>query len=273
VAVLSWSLLLIFLIMAMFGPVLADTDPLRQTPHALLPVGAPGHLLGTDDLGRDELARLLYGARPLLLVSMGSTVLAAVLGVSIGSLAGYAGGRVEGLIMRLIDVALSFPAVLLTILLVAGLGTGLPSLILGIGLSSAPGLARLTRTLTARERRHDYVVAARLGGARAPRIVVGEILPNVAGPILAQAVLTLSIAAGFAAGLSYLGLGVQPPAADWGAMVAAGQEFLYTAPRLVVLPATATLLFVAACNFVGDDLRDALDPQDSVGRLGSGSAG
>jgi peptide/nickel transport system permease protein len=119
----------------------------------------------------------------------------------------------------------------------------------------------LARALTAREAARDYVLAARLGGTRSPRIMVQEILPNIAGPMLAQVVMTLSVAAGFAAGLSYLGLGIQPPTPDWGYMVQAGQEFIYTAPRLVVLPATLTLVFVVACNFVGDDLRDALDPR------------
>lgn len=258
-AMVSWLVLIALILVATVGPFLLQADPLRQTPSALLPLGSAGHPLGTDDLGRDELARLVHGARPLLLVSFAAAALAAVVGTGIGLVAGYAGGVVEQILMRLVDVALAFPSILLVILLVAAAGPGTVSLIFGIGVSLAPGLARLARALTAREAARDYIVACRLSGTRTPRILVRELLPNIAGPMLAQIVMTLSIAAGFAAGLSYIGLGIQPPQPDWGYMVQAGQEFLYSAPRLVVLPAALTLLFVVACNFVGDDLRDAHD--------------
>ncbi|WP_197686240.1 ABC transporter permease [Actinoplanes derwentensis] len=257
----SWIVVGFFVLAAIVGPLLVSGDPTRNTNDTLLPMGAAGHLLGTDDLGRDELARLLYGARPLLMVAFLSTALAAVLGIGAGLMAGYLGGKVEWLIMRLMDLALAFPSMLLIILIVSAWQPGVSSLVAGIGVALAPGLARLARALAAREAGRDYVLAAKLGGTRGPRILVQEMLPNLAGPMLAQVVMTLSVAAGFAAGLSYLGLGIQPPTPDWGYMVQAGQEFLYTAPRLVVLPAAATLLFVVACNFVGDDLRDALDPR------------
>ncbi|MFG2957474.1 ABC transporter permease [Streptomyces sp. NPDC048291] len=263
-ALLSWLLLTVLVLAALLGPLLVQADPLRQTSSALLAPGSPGHPLGTDDLGRDELSRLVHGARPLLLVSFAATALAAGLGTLVGLVAGYAGGPVELVLMRLVDLALAFPSILLVILLVAAAGPGTVSLVLGIGISLAPGLARLARALTAREAAKDYVVACRLGGTSAPRIMVREVLPNIGGPLLAQVVMTLSVAAGFAAGLSYLGLGIQPPQPDWGYMVQAGQEFLFTAPRLVVLPAALTLLFVVACNFVGDDLRDALDPRGTA---------
>ncbi|WP_405933077.1 ABC transporter permease [Streptomyces sp. NBC_00827] len=263
-AMLAWFVLIALVLVAAIGPLLVQADPLRQTPSALLPLGSSGHPLGTDDLGRDELARLVHGARPLLLVSFAATALAAVAGTGIGLIAGYAGGVVEQILMRLVDLALAFPSILLVILLVAVAGPGTVSLVFGIGVSLAPGLARLARALTAREAARDYVVACRLGGTRTPRILARELLPNIAGPMLAQVVMTLSVAAGFAAGLSYLGLGIQPPQPDWGYMVQAGQEFLYSAPRLVILPAAFTLLFVVACNFVGDDLRDALDPRGAA---------
>ncbi|GAA2653021.1 ABC transporter permease [Paractinoplanes durhamensis] len=257
----SWLVVALFVVVAVIGPLLVSADPTRNTADALLPFGAAGHLLGTDDLGRDELARMVHGARPLLLVSFLSTGLAALLGIGIGMIAGYAGGKVEWVLMRLMDLALAFPSMLLIILIVSAWNPGVGSLVVGIGTALAPGLGRLARALAAREAGRDYVLAARLGGTRAPRILVQEVLPNMAGPMLAQVVMTLSVAAGFAAGLSYLGLGIQPPTPDWGYMVQAGQEFLYSAPRLVVLPAAATLIFVVACNFIGDDLRDALDPR------------
>ncbi|MEV6344189.1 ABC transporter permease [Actinoplanes sp. NPDC051851] len=262
-AAASWIVVALFVLVALAGPFLVSADPARGTADALLTLGAPGHLLGTDDLGRDELARMVYGARPLLLVSFLATALAAVLGTGAGLVAGYAGGRTEWVVMRLMDLALAFPSMLLIILIVSAWQPGVGSLVTGIGIALAPGLARLARALAAREAGRDYVLAARLGGTRTPRVLVQEVLPNIAGPMLAQVVMTLSVAAGFAAGLSYLGLGIQPPTPDWGYMVQAGQEFLYTAPRLVVLPAAATLIFVVACNFVGDDLRDALDPRSS----------
>jgi ABC-type dipeptide/oligopeptide/nickel transport system permease subunit len=262
-AAASWVVLALLVLLALFGPLVVTASPVRQGPHALLGLGDPGHLLGTDDLGRDELARIVAGARPLLAVALAATGLAAVLGTAVGMVAGFAGRATEWALMRLVDLVLAFPAILLIILVVAAWQPGVPSLVVGIGVSLAPGIARLARALTAREAGRDYVVAARLGGARAARILLREILPNIAGPLLAQVVMTLSIAAGFAAGLSYLGLGIQPPTADWGYMVQAGQEFLYTAPRLVVMPALATLLFIVACNFVGDDLRDAVEAGES----------
>ncbi|MFI5838168.1 ABC transporter permease [Catenuloplanes sp. NPDC051500] len=259
----SWVIVALFVLVAAFGPLVVGADPARGTNDTLLPLGASGHLLGTDDLGRDELARMVHGARPLLLVAFLSTALAAVAGIGIGLVAGYAGRWIEWVLMRGMDLALAFPSMLLIILIVSAWRPGVGSLVVGIGVALAPGLARLARALAAREARRDYVLAAKLGGTRSPRILVQEILPNIAGPMLAQVVMTLSVAAGFAAGLSYLGLGIQPPTPDWGYMVQAGQEFLYSAPRLVVLPAAATLIFVVACNFVGDDLRDALDPRGS----------
>jgi ABC-type dipeptide/oligopeptide/nickel transport system permease subunit len=257
----SWLVVGLFVLVAIFGPLLVGADPVRHTADPLLPMGSARHPLGTDDLGRDLLARMVYGVRPLLVVSSLATLLAAVIGIGAGLIAGYAGGRIDWLLTALTDVALTFPAMLLSILIVAAWRPGVPSLVTGIGATLAPGLARLARALTACEATRDYVLAARLSGARTARILIREVLPNIAGPMLAQVVMTLSVAAGLAAGLSYLGLGIQPPTPDWGYMAQAGQEFLHTAPRLVTLPAAASLLFVVACSLAGDDLRDAVDPE------------
>ncbi|GLY18456.1 ABC transporter permease [Kineosporia rhizophila] len=260
-SMLSWLILAFFVLVALFGPLLVSADPVRQSSDPLLPIGSGGHLLGTDDLGRDVLARLVHGSRPLLTVAVLATALATLIGLLVGVAAGYFGGLVDQAVMRTVDLALAFPSILLIILLVAGAGAGPTTLVIGIGVSLAPGLARLARALSAREAARDYVLASKLGGSRGPRIMLQEILPNIAGPMMAQVVMTLSIAAGFAAGLSYLGLGIPPSTPDWGNMVQAGQEFVLTTPSLTVLPATATLIFVVACNFAGDDLRDALDPR------------
>ncbi|MDG4772501.1 ABC transporter permease [Solwaraspora sp. WMMD792] len=260
-ATVSWLVVVGFVLMATIGPLMIGADPERQSNVTLAGFGTAGHPLGTDDLGRDFLARLVYGAQPLLLVAFLATTVAALIGTTVGMLAGYLGGWGEQILMRVTDVGLAFPSMLLIILVVAASGPGVRSLVVGVGVALSPGLARLARALTAREAARDYVLAARLGGTRSPRIMIQEILPNIAGPLLAQVVMTLSVAAGFAAGLSYLGLGIQPPTPDWGYMVQAGQEFIYSAPRMAVLPAALTLIFVVASNFVGDDLRDALDPR------------
>lgn len=238
-----------------------SADPLKQTSSAMLPIGSAGHIAGTDDLGRDQFSRLVHGAQPLILVSLAATALACGLGLVLGLAAGFYRGWVEQVAMRGVDILLAFPSMLLVILVVAAIGTGASPLILGIGVAMSPVFARVVRATAAREVNRDYVLAARASGARSRRIMLVEILPNMAGPLLVQAFAILSISAGFAAALSYIGLGIQPPRADWGYMVKAGQEFVFTEPWLVVLPGLLTMLFVIACNFVGDDLRDAFDPR------------
>jgi peptide/nickel transport system permease protein len=259
--VIAWVAFLLFLATALFGPWLVSADPLRQTPASMLPIGSAGHLAGTDDLGRDQLARLVYGAQPLIFVSIAATILACGLGLILGMSAGFYRGWVEQVTMRGVDVLLAFPSMLLVILVVAAIGTGETPLVLGIGVAMAPVFARVVRATASREMNRDYVMAARASGARSRRIMAVEVLPNMAGPLLVQAFAILSISAGFAAGLSYIGLGIQPPRADWGYMVKAGQEFVFTEPMLAVLPGVLVMLFVIACNFVGDDLRDASDPR------------
>ena len=261
VSVAAWALLGLFALVTLLGPALVSADPLRQTSAVLLPLGSDGHLLGTDDLGRDQLSRLVHGARPLIFVSLAATAVACAAGLAIGLAAGFYGRWVEQGLMRFMDLVLAFPSILLIILVVAALGTGAGQLVIGIGIAMAPSFARLVRAVCARETARDYVLAAKASGTPAPRIMLVEILPNLVGPLLVQALTILSISAGFAAGLSYIGLGIQPPDADWGYMVKAGQEFMFIEPWLVVLPGALTMLFVIACNFVGDDLRDAFDPR------------
>ncbi|TXN30399.1 ABC transporter permease [Lacisediminihabitans profunda] len=255
----AWIIVIAFLLLAVFGPLFIATDPLRQTPGALLPIGSPGHPLGTDNLGRDELSRLVHGARPLIGIALLSTLFAALIGTTIGLIAGYSGGWIDQLLMRTTDLVLAFPSLLLIILLVSVTGAGPFPLVTGITVAMAPSFARLVRALCAREMARDYVTSATLAGTRAPRIMLVEILPNLTGPLLVQVMTTISVAAGFSAGMSYIGLGIQPPQPDWGYMVQAAQQFIYSQPSLIILPATCTLLFVVACNFVGDDLRDRFD--------------
>ncbi len=256
VSIISRGILVIFGLVAIFAPLLAPYSPTATTGSPLMKPGARGHLLGTDSFGRDELSRVIYGARPLIVTSLLAVVVAVVLGFAIGLVAGYFGRFVDTGLMRAMDVILSFPLILLAIMIVAALGTGLINLVVAIGISQLPVCARLARTLTARERPREYVLAARTSGFGVGRVLFREIAPNLLGTIVVQATAIVAVAAGYAAALSYLGLGIQPPTADWGYMVKEGQEFIFVAPRLALIPGILITLFVMACNFAGDDLRD-----------------
>jgi ABC-type dipeptide/oligopeptide/nickel transport system permease subunit len=248
--------------MALVGPLLASRDPNAQAYEPLLPPFGSDNLLGTDELGRDQLTRLVYGARPLILVTLGSVALAVLVGSLIGFLAGLRGGWIETSLMRVMDAVLAFPVILLALLIIAVIGTGVGNLIVAISISQVPVFARLVRALTVKQVALEYVLAARAAGFSSFRIVRSEILPNVAGPTIVQAMSTLAVAAGFASAFSYLGVGIQPPTADWGYMVKAGQQYVFDTWQLAVFPAVMITLFVVAANFAGDSLRDRFDTED-----------
>lgn len=269
-SVVSWGFLLLVVVASLLAPAISPADPTAQDPASTLLVpGSPGHLAGTDNFGRDQLSRLLHGARPLLVSATASVVVAVVVGTLIGLLAGYRRGWVDAVLMRLMDVLLSFPLILLAIMIVAALGTGTTNLVIAIAVSQVPVFARLVRALTMREADREYVLAARSAGFGPGRTVFREVLPNLVGPIIVQATSTIAVATGFAAALSYLGLGIQPPTADWGLMVKEAQEFLFQAPDLAIVPGLLLTAFVTACNFAGDDLRDALDPDNALSSRGA----
>ena len=259
-SIISWGTVSVLVILAILAPLVAPYDPLARGAEPLLAPFSGGHLLGTDSFGRDQLSRLIWGARPLIIASVASVVLAVAIGFVIRLVSGYAGGFVDTLLMRAMDAILSFPLILLAIIIVAGIGPGLRNLILAIGISQVPIFARLVRALASREASKEYVLAARAAGYRVDRICLSEISPNLVGPVVVQATSAVAVAAGYAAALSYLGLGIQPPTPDWGYMVKEGQEYLFTAPDLSLIPGLLITVFVTACNFVGDDLRDLLDP-------------
>ncbi|KAA9165647.1 ABC transporter permease [Amycolatopsis acidicola] len=255
----AWALLALYVLVLLVGPLVVPGDPLAQNAEQLLPPFSPGHLLGTDDLGRDLLLRLLYGGRPLLLVTVASSALAAVAGSALGMVAGFFGRAADGVVMRAMDVVLAFPLVLVAILMVAVLGGGAVNTALAITVSQIPYFARLARNLTLRERTQDYVRAARALGVPPLTILRREILPNLSGALLVQATSTLAVAAGLASALSYLGLGLDAATPDWGYMVKAGQEFMFSNPGLVLWPGLLITVFAVACNFAGDDLADAFE--------------
>ena len=258
-------LVIVFLIFALFAPWIAPQDPAYiDLPHRLARPSA-AHWCGTDELGRDILSRLIYGARISMLV--GSCVVAASLGLGliIGSIAGYYGGLIDRFVnVVLMNAFMSFPGILLAIAFVAFRGPGIFNLILALSLGGWVGYARLVRgqVLAARER--EFVEAARALGASDLRIIVRHILPNIIQPVIVQAAIGMAGAILAEATMSFLGLGVPPPTASWGAMLNDGRSHLFDAPHLVLFPALAVMLAVLSFNFIGDALRDYLDPRSRI---------
>ena len=240
---------------------LSARDPIRTAPReALQPPGAQ-FVLGSDQFGRDVASRVLHGARVSLLVGVISVSIAVGLGAPIGLVSGYYGGRLDALIMRVIDVMLAFPGILLALAIVSVLSPGLGNVMIAVGLSAVPGYARLVRATVLSAREHLYVEAARALGGRDGAILVRDILPNVVAPLIVTATLGLGGAILSAAALSFLGLGSQPPQPEWGRMLSEGRDYLREAWWISTFPGLGILLTVLAMNLVGDGLRDVLDPR------------
>lgn len=219
------------------------------------------HPLGTDELGRDLLTRIVYGARTSLGIAFGSVCLAATLGGVFGVLAGYVGGRVDALVMQAVNVALSFPAVLLALLLVTLVGQGVANLMVAIGLQAVPGYVRLVRGMVLSVRAHEYVEAARAVGCAPLRIATRYVVPNVLWPVAIQSTFLMAAAVQLTSGLSFLGIGVPPPTPEWGAILAGGRNYMSLAPHITLAPGLVLLVVLLALNLLGDTLRDALDPR------------
>ena len=240
------------------------------SPHApnLVDVANPDappswtHPLGTDELGRDITSRLLWGGRNTLLITLGAVALAFVSGSALGVLAGYYGGFGSTVIMRAMDVLLAIPGFLLAVAVIAALGVGMGNVIVAIGINSIPPFARIARGSTLLARQEVYVQAAQALGAGEGAIMARHIFPNILSPLVVQSTLRLATAILTASGLSFLGLGVQPPAAEWGAMLSVGRNYITSSPQLVVIPGAAILAVTLAFNVVGDAVRDALDPRE-----------
>lgn len=264
-ATIGISLVTIFVIFAIFAPWLAPQDPARiDLPSRLQPPSA-AHWFGTDELGRDILSRVIHGARISMLV--GSSVVAAslFLGLIFGSIAGYYGGRIDRFFNVIVmNAFLSFPGILLAIAFVAFLGPGLFNLILALSIGGWVGYARLVRAQVLATREREFVEAARALGASDWRVVTRHILPNVIQPVIVQAAIGMAAAVLAEATMSFLGLGVPPPTASWGSMLNDGRSHLFDAPHLVLFPAAAVMLAVLSFNFIGDALRDYLDPRSRI---------
>ncbi|HUE68840.1 MAG TPA: ABC transporter permease [Candidatus Acidoferrum sp.] len=257
------ALLLGFLfLVALLSPVISPHDPLAVNPDSsYLPPLSPGHFLGTDELGRDLLSRILWGARVSLPVALVVVAVGLIGGGTIGMLSGYAGGLVDLLLMRLMDALLAFPGLILAIALVAALGPGLRNAMIAIGIVAVPVYARLVRAVVLQLKPMEFIVATRSIGATPLRLVLRHLVPNLINPIIVQ----VSLSAGFAilaeATLSFLGLGAQLPTPDWGQMINTGAAFLTNDPWLAIVPGAAISVTVYSFNLLGDALRDALDPR------------
>jgi ABC-type dipeptide/oligopeptide/nickel transport system permease subunit len=248
-------------LMAIFAPLVSPYDPLKQDLSSLLASPSPTHLLGTDNVGRDVLARVIWGSRVSLIAGSVSVAIALVAGCFLGLVAGYSGGRMDDVVMRVMDAVLSFPALVLALALGAVLGAGLSGVLITLGIVYTPTFARLMRGQVLTIRTREYIDAARLLGAADWQILQRHVLPNAAAPIVVQASLSVAFAILAEASLSFLGLGIQPPEPSWGSMINAGRGYLQQAPWIVFGPGAALFLTVLSLNFVGDAIRDGLDPR------------
>lgn len=251
----------LLVLMAIFAPVIAPYDPLEQDGRAELSPPSAAHLFGTDELGRDLLSRVIFGARTSLLVGVLAVTLGSLIGVSSGLAAGYVGGWLDTAIMRLWDVLLAFPAILIGISIAAMLGPGATNAAIALAVVSIPQFSRITRASVLGEKQRDYVQAARSIGVRGVGIAVRHILPNTVSPFLVQLSLAMGYAVLLEAGLSFLGLGTQPPDPSWGGMLNASRTYLRDAPYYAIFPGIALSILLLGLNFLSDALRDALDPK------------
>jgi peptide/nickel transport system permease protein len=261
VVIFGLIVILILVVAAIFAPFIAPYDPYKQDRGNRLGMPNAKHLLGTDTLGRDTLSRIIYGSRTSLLVGIVTIFLAATIGMFLGLVAGYFGGMTYTIIMRFIDALMTFPMILLALTIATVLGGGLKNIILALGVSMVPRYARLMcgQVLTIKE--NDYVTAGRAIGASNLRIMLRHVTPNCFPPLIVLMTMMIGMAILAEAGLSFLGAGIKPPGAAWGAMVSEGYRYLLVTPILSFAPGLAIMLVVFAFNMVGDGLRDALDPR------------
>lgn len=256
----------VLIVLAVLAPVIATQDPYLQDLQAVLQPPSWAHFFGTDEIGRDVFSRIVYGSRITLTIIALVAVIVGPIGLAVGTLAGYFGGWFDTVLMRITDIFLSFPSLILSLAFVAALGAGLENAIVAIALTSWPPIARLARAETLTLRGEDYVSAAKLQGASAARIIWKQIVPMCLPSVLVRLTLSMATVILTAAGLGFLGLGAQPPLPEWGAMIAIGRRYMLESWWLVAFPGGAILCVSLAFNLIGDGLRDALDPKQRKGR-------
>jgi peptide/nickel transport system permease protein len=266
-AIVGFFVVVAFVIAAIFAPLIATHDPVEQNLLLIANGCCPGpsseHWFGVDLLGRDLFSRIVYGARYSLLIGVVSVGIGFSVGLVLGAIAGYVGGFVDSLIMRVMDVMLAVPGLLLAIGIVAALGPGLKEVMIAVGLANVPIFARLLRGSVLAQREADFVLAARAAGIRRPAILFSHILPNSISPVIVQGTLAMATAIIDVAGLGFLGIGLEDPdeTPEWGSMLTEVNEYLQTAPFLALIPGTAIVISVLGFNLIGDGLREALDPK------------
>ncbi|WP_323795901.1 nickel transporter permease [Nisaea sp.] len=261
-ALLGLAILMVLIAVSALAPWIAPHDPLAQElTNRLQPPGSPGHLFGTDELGRDILSRIIHGASITLYIVTLVAVTAPVVGLVIGTLAGYVGGWTDTVLMRLTDIFLAFPRLVLALAFVAALGPGIENAVLAIAITSWPPYARLARAETLTVRHQDYISAIRLQGASATRIIAGHVMPLCLSSVIVRVTLDMAGIILTAAGLGFLGLGAQPPIPEWGAMISSGRKFLLDQWWVATMPGLAIFIVSLGFNLLGDGLRDILDPR------------
>lgn len=254
-------LIILFIIVAIVGPYFTPYEPNKQIITEKLNGPSLDHWFGTDHLGRDIFSRVIHGMKLTLYIGFFSVILGATVGVLLGILAGYYGKMTDTIIMRAMDVLLAFPGILLALAIVSVLGASLNNVIIAVAIFSVPVFARIVRGSTMAVKNLEYIDAVKVLGASDARIIFKHILPNVTSPLIVQASLNIATAILAASGLSFLGLGAQPPTPEWGAMLSDGRNYLFNAPHVAFFPGIAIVVVVLAFNILGDGLRDALDPK------------
>lgn len=260
-AMIGFSLLMIIVILCLLAPVIAPEGFNSQNLKEKFQPPSLRHFCGTDNLGRDIFARILYGGRVSLWIGFAATFFSAVVGIAIGLYAGFYGGKIDNVAMRLLDVIMSIPPILLAITIAASLGTGVNNAILAIGVASIPIYARLTRAPIIQVKNEEYIEAARAISASKFRIMFRHLLPNILSPLIVQTTINVAMSILLAAGLSFLGMGVQPPSPEWGAIITSAKVYIIDHSYMVTMPGIAISLTVIALNLCGDGLRDCLDPK------------
>ncbi|HPA54100.1 MAG TPA: ABC transporter permease [Bacillota bacterium] len=262
VAVLGLVIVLIFLVMCITAPLIAPFDPYESdTSKRLLKPGEEGHILGTDELGRDLFSRIIFGSRYSLLIGVGSVGLGALIGIPIGLIAGYYEGKIGNVLMRIMDVFLAFPNILLALIIVSILGPSLYNALIALSIWSIPSFARIARSEVLALKNNEFVEASKAMGSRDSWIVLWHIFPNLVSQLIVWITLNISSAILTGAGLGFLGLGAQPPSPEWGVMLANGRQYIMRAHHLTTYPGLAILFLALGLNLLGDGLRDTLDPR------------
>ncbi|MDL2272605.1 ABC transporter permease [Desulfovibrio sp. OttesenSCG-928-I05] len=265
-ALIGSIMVTLLILMALCAPLLAPHDPLKINPKNRFDSPSITHIMGTDEYGRDILSRIIYGSRTALTVGLSATTLSAIFGSLIGLSCAYAGGKVDEIVMRFMDILMSFPGILFALILLAGLGSNIGTVIIAIATPAIPKTARIARSAGLAVRREEYIEAAIVRGDNPLYILLVEMLPNTIQPVIVDASIKVGFAILTAASISFLGMGVQPPTPDWGLIVGQAREYIFESPMLIVWPIAAIAVTTISFNLLGDGLRDILDPRE-LGRI------